>query len=279
MVVHTNLKIFKQGFCPCDRCESESISFDAILCFHAHTFRLAQLLCSRCNWKIPIILREHNLEYGLVASYRRSLPLPLQPLAMLFERLTYREELRSWKNADAVAFITHTDLEEAKCAGTGGHLTLVPEGTPLPRLDESPTVLPRVILLLNARATQSLSNARKFLRDCWIPSAASDDLAGISLAITGVNSLQLEEFFDITIEEQIKTRIGALGFVKELGPTLRSALAMVSPTYVGGGIRKKILEGMAHEVPVLATRIDVRSCNYFLQITTSSNLTAQKPFA
>lgn len=237
--------------------------FDVILCFHSHMFRLAELLCRIRGWKIPIVLREHNIEYALVASYRSSLPVFLRPVAGVFETLTRREEYRAWQRADSVAFITDADLDEARKSGVKGHFLHAPEGTPLPSLDGQVEVLARLVLLLNPRATQSVASMKRFLWECWLPLVDRGQLAGVGLAVTGVDSDRLESLSGMTPERQRATRIDALGFLPELAPTLRSALALVSPTYVGGGIRKKILEGMAHSVPVLATGLDVRSCGYF----------------
>ena len=38
---------------------------------------------------------------------------------------------------------------------------------------------------------------------------------------------------------------------------------MISPTFLGAGIRKKILEAMAHQLPVIATPLDIGTCDYF----------------
>ena len=57
--------------------------------------------------------------------------------------------------------------------------------------------------------------------------------------------------------------IQVLGFMPSLAPVFQGSLSMVSPTVVGGGIRKKILEAMANQLPVIATKLDIDSCEFF----------------
>jgi glycosyltransferase involved in cell wall biosynthesis len=51
------------------------------------------------------------------------------------------------------------------------------------------------------------------------------------------------------------TKIVVTGTVPEVEPYLQHAMVVVAPLRVGGGTRIKILEAMAHQRPVVATRI------------------------
>ena len=88
-------------------------------------------------------------------------------------------------------------------------------------------------------------------------------MVSVSLAITGVDPQQLAELTKMTVDDQRRLRVNALGFLQTLKPAFESATALIAPTFIGGGIRKKILEGMAHQVPVIATDLDIRTCSYF----------------
>jgi glycosyltransferase involved in cell wall biosynthesis len=57
--------------------------------------------------------------------------------------------------------------------------------------------------------------------------------------------------------------VRALGYVESLATTFASSLALVSASFVGAGIRKKVLEAMAHQLPVIATPLDIRSCSFY----------------
>lgn len=239
--------------------------FDAVLCFHPHTVALAERIKRTLGWRVPVILREHNIEYELVRSYRDSLRGPRRLAAGLFAGLTQREEMRIWRRVDAVAFLTDHDLSIAREQDGRGNFFLAPEGIPIPpkRELERRAASPELLVLLNPCATQSVASLKRFLHTVWAPASQGQRLQPLSLAITGVDMTRLAGLVDMTPERLTGLRVKALGFVPSLKAVFAGALALVSPTYVGGGIRKKILEAMANQVPVLATPLDVESCGYF----------------
>lgn len=240
-------------------------AFDAILCFHPHTVALAEKIRQARGWRVPIVLREHNIEYELVRSYRDSLGGLKRIAASLFAHLTHREEKNIWRRVDAVAFLTDHDLAIARAQDTRSNFRLAPEGIPIPpkRALDRGAVSMQLLALLNPRATQSVSSLKRFLHTVWAPASAAPSLQALSVAVTGVDENRLAALVDMTPDQLRALRIRALGFVPSLAAVFAESLALVSPTYVGGGIRKKILEAMANQVPVVATRLDAESCGYF----------------
>ena len=239
-------------------------AFDAIVCFHAHTARLGEGLREALGWKVPVIVREHNIEYELVASYRQSQKVLLRTLGWPFEALTRRAEQRIWASADAVAFLSDRDLAIAEATGVQGRLLLAREGIPLRtrRTACHPGDTAPLLVLLNPKATQSVLNLREFIQRNWSKAARDPRTAGITLDVTGVDTGRLATLVGMSVEQLLDLRVRGLGFLPSLDPVLGTALALVSPTYVGGGIRKKILEAMAHQLPVIATRFDIETCAY-----------------
>jgi glycosyltransferase involved in cell wall biosynthesis len=245
--------------------EVGSINPDAILCFHAHTEALGRGLCKLRGWNVPIVLREHNIEYEMARSICSSMS-PLKRLAAEpFLRLTEREERRMWARSDCVAFLSESDLAAARATGIRGRFELVPEGVPLPprRTVSYPGTNAPLLIPFNPNALQSRNNTIKFLRDYWRAVANLPLLAGTRLAVTAVDAPQLAALSGISEEEQRNLRIDALGFLPSLAPWFQSALAVVAPTFFGSGIRKKVLEAMANQVPVVATELDLGTCHYF----------------
>ena len=242
-------------------------AFTAILCHHAHTYGLARKFARMRNLKIPIVVREHNIEYMLVESYRDSLSGIKRIAASLFARLTRLEEYKIWRQADAVAFLSDQDLltaQEAICSHPS-HFFLVREGTPIPprRLTHHPISQAPLLILLNPRASQSVVNLREFVHHYWLPLRRRELINKEILQVTGVTQEQLSSLIDLDIVTMSDFGIQALGFLPSLTSTLEGALALISPTFVGGGIRKKVLEAMAHQLPVIATDLDIASCDYF----------------
>lgn len=261
-------KFHKYGTAEAERCFSATIGAfqpDAIVCFHAHMEELGQRLKRRRGWDVPVLVREHNIEYELVHSHLAARPLWQRTLAMPLARLTERTEKQIWARADVTAFLSDRDFATARESGVKGRLVLAPEGVPIPpfRTAARPAGSPALLIPLNRRAPQSVANLRRFLHEYWAPLASEDELSLVSLNVTGVDPKQLAEFADISVADQSRMRINALGFLPSLRPAFESALALVAPTFIGGGIRKKILEGMAYQVPVIATDLDIQTCSYF----------------
>lgn len=86
-----------------------------------------------------------------------------------------------------------------------------------------------------------------FIRDVWplirarVPAAAFD--------IVGQNAT------DWVRSRDGRDGITVHGFVNDLSPLYAAASAAIAPLFAGGGTRLKILDALAHEVPVVATRI------------------------
>ena len=238
---------------------------DAILCFHAHTARLGEGLRDALGLSVPVIVREHNIEYELVESYRESLPPLKRGLAWPIAALTRREEERIWADADMVAFLSDRDLATAQASGVPGRFILAREGIPLPprRAAAHPGADAPLLILLNAKAAQSVSNLSDFLQRHWRAVASDPRLLQTELHITGIKAEALAPVVGMDIAELDALRVRALGFLPSLVTALSSSLALLSPTFVGGGIRKKVLEAMAHQLPVIATRLDIETCAYF----------------
>lgn len=238
---------------------------DAIICFCAHMEQMGQRLRSRHGWDVPVIVREQNIEYVLLGSYLAAQPLWKRILGGPIQWLTRREEWAIWRRAAVTAFLSDGDFKVAKASGVAGNLVLVPEGIPLPPLRQAhrPSGPPQLLIPLNWRAPQSMANFRMFLHSHWATMAHSPDLAGVSLSVTGADENQLAQLAQMSVKEQRRLRVHAKGFLPSLQPAFESALALVAPTFIGSGIRKKVLEGMANQVPIIATDLDVQSCAYF----------------
>ncbi len=239
--------------------------YDAIVCFHAHTWGLAYRLRKRFGSNIPIIVREHNIEYEIVSSYLNILggvwKLLLYPL-LFFAKV---EEKNMWRLADSVAFLGSRDMSVAKENSIQGNFILAPEGVPIPRLinRKFPGKNAPLLILFNPKALQSVANLSIFIEKFWVPAKIKGQLLELNLHITGVTTNELINILRLKPNYVDRYDIKALGFMNDLEACFDSSLALISPTFNGGGIRKKILEAMANEIPVIATKLDLDSCEFF----------------
>ena len=254
--------------------------FDGVLCCHPHMFELGEQLRRRLNVNCPLVLREHNIEYELVKSYSESLTGLRYVMARFFYKATKRAEISIWRRADGVAFLTSADFKVAyeQC---GLHSFFVaPEGVPIPAIGKrAPSARSdNLLILLNKKATQSVSNVCQFLRTIWAESKSLPEFPPTSIVITGLTMDELSCKCSLSCQELADLDVSCVGFVPSLDELFNSSLALVSPTYVGGGIRKKVLEAMANNLPVIATPLDVGSTDYFcdreniLQFTSATDL-------
>jgi glycosyltransferase involved in cell wall biosynthesis len=242
-------------------------SYSLVLCFHAHTWRLGDAIRRRLNLDSPVIVREHNIEYEIVNGFRDSQKGGRRVVASLFAWLTRREEMRIWHQADAIAFLSDKDLRTAQTAAgsASSNFVLAREGVPLPprRSAQYPAAQAPLLVLLNPRALQSVVNLRDFVHRYWLPLREQRRLDNEVLHVSGVADEQLSQLIELDVANMSAAGIRGIGFLPSLKPALESALALVSPTFIGGGIRKKVLEAMAHQLPVIATDLDIECCDYF----------------
>ena len=242
-----------------------SIEFDAVVCSHPHVVRLAEGILERRGERLPVILREHNIEYALVESYAKRLNFPLRLAANAYAWIARREEQRIWRRVAAVALMSDADMAAAQATGVQASFLLAPEGVPLPPLRNArwPGRTAPLLVLFNPRAPQSVINLRLFYERYWTEVRAANLLPGIPLAITGVGKSELAGLLRTTPAELDARDVRALGFVDSLPELFASSLALVSATFAGGGVRKKVLEAMAHQLPVIATAMDVTTCAFY----------------
>jgi hypothetical protein len=185
--------------------------------------------------------------------------------AGVYAWITRREERRMWHRVGAVAFLSDADFASARASSLRGNFILAPEGVPLPprRKAAWPGKAAPLLVLLNPRADKNVANLRIFLDRYWAKVRAASLLPDIGLAVTGVGQAELARLLHVSAAQLDAQGVRALGFVESLAEVFASSLALVSPTFIGGGMRKKILEAMAHQLPVIATPLDVRTASFY----------------
>jgi glycosyltransferase involved in cell wall biosynthesis len=164
-----------------------------------------------------------------------------------------------------VALLCDADIASARASGARGNFVLAPEGVPLPPVRNAfwPGRSAQLLILFNPRTAQSVTNLRLFFDRYWTRARSAGLLPDVPLAITGVAKADLAGLLGIRVAELDAQNVRAPGFVDSLPELFASSLALVSPTFVGAGVRKKVLEAMAHQLPVIATPMDVESCAFY----------------
>lgn len=243
----------------------KAVQFDAIVCFQPHTVRLAEGILKRRGAGVPILLRENDISYQVVESYARHLRMPLRLAAAVYAWITRRHERHIWRRVAAVALISDADMSSAHHSGVRANFILARDGTPLPPVRNAawPGRTAQLLVLFNPRTPQNVLNLRLFFDRYWAKVQAAGLLPGIPLAVTGVDKARLASLLRVDTAELDRQNVRALGYVPSLPATFASSLALVSASFVGAGVRKKVLEAMAHQLPVIAPPLDIQSCSFY----------------
>ena len=243
----------------------KAVQFDAILCFYAHTVRLAEGILKRRGAGVPILLRANDIGYQVVESYVRHLRMPLRLAGAAYAWITRRNEQNIWRRVAAVALISDADMSAAHDSGVRANFILARDGTPLPAVRNAawPGRTAQLLVLFNPRTPPNVLNLRLFFDRYWAKVQAAGLLPGIPLAVTGVDKARLASLLRVDVAQLDAQNVRALGYVQSLPAVFASSLALVSASFVGAGVRKKVLEAMAHQLPVIATPLDISSCSFY----------------
>ncbi|GAA3947602.1 glycosyltransferase family 4 protein [Hymenobacter algoricola] len=198
----------------------------------------------------PVVLRAHNVEYTIWEQLAENTRNPLKKwyLRKLARRL---KQFEHWMmhRFDAVAAITEADQQRLRLLGCQEPVVFVPAGVDLNRFQRDPAIRPRPRTLFMIGSLNWLPNQEGlewFLREVW-PQARAQ-YPELELHIAGkdtpehIRRLQLP---GVTMH----------GFVESAARFMQEYELMLVPLLSGGGMRIKIIEGMALGKCILSTAL------------------------
>ncbi len=204
------------------------------------------------RWKHlpPVVLRAHNVEYTIweMLAQRTGNPLKKWYLQKLAQRLKTFEHW-ALHRFDAVAAITEADQQRLRQLGCQEPVVFIPAGVNPERFRPAVTILPKPRTLFMIGSLDWLPNQEGldwFLREVWPQAAAR--YPGLELHLAG---------------KQMPARFRALqlpgvtvhGFVESAAAFMQQYDIMLVPLLSGGGMRIKIIEGMAQGKCILSTTL------------------------
>lgn len=158
-----------------------------------------------------------------------------------------QQELYAYKNSRNILTLTERDSKAVKLvAAPGTMVDVMPFGVDTDYF--TPPGIERnrgEILFLGAMAAPFNRDALNFLITKIYPHL--DDIEGLSFTIVGGHLPKELEYFSLQSEVEI------VGRVRDVRPYLYRADCMIVPLRFSGGLRIRILEAMAAELPVLCT--------------------------
>jgi len=198
----------------------------------------------------PIVLRAHNVEYSIweMLAGRTGNPLKKWYLRDMASRL---KKFEKWMlhRVDAVAAITADDAQRLSTLGCSEPVVFIPAGVDLSRFqpDVALKPAPRTLFMIGSlNWLPNLEGLHWLLREVWPTFHA--EMPDVELHIAGSG----------TPEELLKPRTDNVvvhGFVESALAFMQQYDLMVVPLLSGGGMRIKIIEGMALGKAILSTTL------------------------
>ena len=196
------------------------------------------------------VLRAHNIEYVIWERLARgeSNPLKRWYLGHLAARLRWFEQ-NYLRGFDAVAAITPEDMGHLRELGCPEPIALVPAAVELAAFQPDPSIKPQprtIFMIGSLNWLPNLEGLEWLLREVW--PALHAELPDLELHVAGVAPpahLLVPRHDNVFIH----------GFVESAAAFMRQYDLMLVPLLSGGGMRVKIIEGMALGKGILSTGI------------------------
>ncbi|HEX8505421.1 MAG TPA: glycosyltransferase family 4 protein [Hymenobacter sp.] len=196
----------------------------------------------------PLVLRAHNLEHTIwqMLAQREANPLKRFFLQTMAARLDTFER-RYLRQFDAVAAITEDDAQRLRALHCPEPVMFIPAGVELSRFQPDPAIeaRPRTLFMIGSlNWLPNLEGLEWLLREIWPTVHAEMPDVELHIAGTGTPGALLAPRTD---------NVFVHGFVESAPAFMQQYDLMLVPLLSGGGMRIKIIEGMALGKAILST--------------------------
>jgi len=224
--------------------------FDIIHCDHSYMAPLG-LHVKKITGK-PVGLRLHNLEWRIWSRYAEHLPA-YHPKRLFVERqarLLKAEETELMSRVDVCFTITDIEKKMALAMSPNSNLVVAGAGVQADEWTPYDGSLKRnpyeMIHATTYRWVHNVDAIKWFIHDV-LPKVRAKFPSAV-LTLIGKDAPDwLYDYKD--------KGVNVIGYVEKVQPYLNMASVYVAPLFVGGGIRIKILEAMAMQLPVVASTV------------------------
>lgn len=211
----------------------------------------------RRTTKAKLIYRSHNIEYQVWKrlSVQKHDPLKKWYLGLMARRIK-KYELQQLNKFDAITVFTRPDMETLQRNGINVSIGILPIGIDIKRYnpDLSKTEFPSLFFLGSLDWLPNREGMEWFL-DNFYTDLTTDNLR-VKFYVAGND---VPEQFD---DYEAMGKIFIQGEVDDALEFVNSKAIMVVPLLSGGGMRVKIVEGMAMQKCIIATSLGAEGINY-----------------
>ncbi|MBD2720980.1 glycosyltransferase family 4 protein [Hymenobacter armeniacus] len=205
----------------------------------------------RADFRVPpLVLRAHNVEYTIwqMLAGRETNPLKRVFLGTIARRLE-KFERRYLRQFDAVAAITEDDAQRLRALHCPEPVVFIPAGVDLSRVRPDSSVQPKPRTLFMIGSLDWLPNQEGvewLLREVWPTFHA--EFPDVELHLAGRNA-------PAHLLNRKGENVIMHGFVESAPAFMQQYELMLVPLLSGGGMRVKIVEGMALGKAILSTTL------------------------
>ena len=202
--------------------------------------------------KLPLlVLRAHNIEHTIwqMLAERANNPLKKWYLQNMASRLAQFEH-QELPRFDAIAAITDQDADRLRAMGCAAPIAVIPASFDLSRLPPAAAPpQPRTVFVIGSlNWLPNLEGLDWFLKEIW-PQAHAE-LPELELHVAGSHPPA-----DLTSRPKGQDNVFIHGFVASAPAFMQQYELMLVPLLSGGGMRVKIVEGLALGKAVLSTSL------------------------
>jgi glycosyltransferase involved in cell wall biosynthesis len=198
----------------------------------------------------PIVLRAHNVEYTIwqmLASREKNRlkQVYLRNMAARLEKFERRHLLQF----DAIAAITEDDAQRLRALGCPEPVVFVPAGVELGRFQPDPAIQarPRTLFMIGSlNWLPNLEGLEWLLREVWPTIHAEMPDVELHIAGSGMPEALLAPRTD---------QVFIHGFVESAPVFMQQYELMLAPMLSGGGMKVKVIEGMALGKAIISTQL------------------------
>jgi len=198
----------------------------------------------------PVVLRAHNIEYKIWERIAANTRNPLKKLYFMGMSVSLKKyEKRILNQVDGVLYFTDEDYRWAQTAGVNTRSVVIPAGVDL----EAFSVGPQMHYPVSMGFLGSLDWRPNQDAVCWF---VSEILPLIQKKVPEVKFYIAGKHMPLHLLKELShASVIYLGEIPDAAQFLKSLDLMVVPLRSGGGMRLKILEGMAASRAIVSTSI------------------------
>ncbi|HEX8332426.1 MAG TPA: glycosyltransferase family 4 protein [Segetibacter sp.] len=226
-------------------------------CNHAHVASYALQL--RKHHKLGIFLREHNIEYTLVKQAKDIQSNLILRALINYQYLKTRAfEISCWSRFNKIYFISDSDLKIARQQTVDtSKLEILYDSFASDVTEQNSEKEPFSCIFTASLSTfQNKYNLKTFVNDVWKPFVQKDNRW--KLYITG----NTDEVIRENLGQNFSVfNIKNCGFLDDISAAIQLKKYFISPTYIGSGLRLKVLNAMSTGAVCIVTPKDAEMLN------------------